>query len=193
MMFSGVRQMLAIGIGCLAYEFTRNKKLIHFIIAVCIAITFHVSAFMLAFMYPIYNAKITKKWLGAVVPALLVIFVFNKQIFSFLATLLRRFTRFDAEVTSTGAFTILLLFAMFAVFAFLTPNESRLDEDTIGLRNFLLFSIVIQMFAPLHMLAMRMNYYYIIFIFHFLISPIDVICVCIFTFTFKSLRFVFIL
>lgn len=164
MMFSGIRQMLAIGIGCIAYEFTRNKKLIPFVISVCIAMTFHISAFMLAFMYPIYHAKITKKWLGAVVPVLLAIFVFNKQIFSFLTMLLRRFTRFDAEVTSTGAFTILLLFVIFAIFAFLIPDESRLDKDTIGLRNFLLFSIIIQMFAPLHMLAMRMNYYYIIFI-----------------------------
>ena len=32
------------------------------------------------------------------------------------------------------------------------------------MRNFLLFSLLIQMFAPLNMLAMRMNYYYIIFI-----------------------------
>ena len=49
MMFSGIRQMLAIGIGFLAYEFTRNKKLILFIIAVLIAVTFHTSAFILVF------------------------------------------------------------------------------------------------------------------------------------------------
>ena len=44
------------------------------------------------------------------------------------------------------------------------PDETRLNKETIGLRNFLLFSLVLQMFAPLHVLAMRMNYYYIIFI-----------------------------
>jgi hypothetical protein len=53
---------------------------------------------------------------------------------------------------------------MFTVFAFLIPDESCLDTETLGLRNFLLFSLFLQMFAPLHMLAMRMNYYYIIFI-----------------------------
>jgi hypothetical protein len=50
------------------------------------------------------------------------------------------------------------------LFAFLIPDEFMLDAETIGLRNFLLLSLVIQMFAPLHMLAMRMNYFYIIFI-----------------------------
>ena len=59
---------------------------------------------------------------------------------------------------------MLLLFTAFAIFAFLVPDESQLDAETIGLRNFLLLSLVIQMFAPLHVLAMRMNYYYIIFI-----------------------------
>lgn len=164
MMFSGIRQMLAIGIGFIAYEFTRNKKPIHFFVSVIIATTIHSSAFMLIFMYPVYNLKITKKRLIAIVPVLIGIFVFNKQIFSQLTFLLSRFTRFDSQMTSTGAFTMLLLFAIFAIFAFVVPDEEKLDQETIGLRNLLLLSLVIQMLAPLHMLAMRMNYYYIIFI-----------------------------
>ena len=59
---------------------------------------------------------------------------------------------------------MLILFVIFAVFAFLVPDETLLDAETIGLRNFLLLSVVLQMFAPLHTIAMRMNYYYIIFI-----------------------------
>ena len=74
MMFSGIRQMLAVGIGFIAYEFARNKKIPHFILAVALAMTIHVSAFMLAFMYPLYYAKITKKWLLAVVPAIVLMF-----------------------------------------------------------------------------------------------------------------------
>lgn len=164
MMFSGIRQMLAVGIGFIAYEFTRNKKLIQFIFIVFLAITFHTSAFMLAFMYPIYHARITSKWLYAVVPGLIITFVFNKQLFSELAYIVERYTKYDGSITETGAYTMLILFTIFAMFAFIIPDEDRLDKETIGLRNFLLFSIVIQMFAPLHMLAMRMNYYYIIFI-----------------------------
>jgi transmembrane protein EpsG len=164
MMFSGIRQMLAIAIGFIAYEFTRNKKLILFILAVLLAITFHTSAFILALMYPIYHAKITKKWLLVVVPALTVVFVFNRQIFSALAFFLERYTEYDASMIPTGAYTMLILFVVFTVFAFLIPEEPFLDNETIGLRNFLLLALVIQKFAPLHTIAMRMNYYYIIFI-----------------------------
>lgn len=164
MMFSGLRQLLAISIGFVAYEFTRRKKLIPFILMVFLAMTFHTSAFILVFMYPIYHAKITKKWLLAVVPVLSVVFIFNKQIFVSLSLLLEQYTRFEGDITETGAYTMLFLFAIFTVFAFIIPDETTLDQETIGMRNFLLFSLVLQMFAPLHSLAMRMNYYYIIFI-----------------------------
>jgi hypothetical protein len=33
-----------------------------------------------------------------------------------------------------------------------------------GLRNFLLMAVLLQCFAPVHTLAMRMNYYFIIFV-----------------------------
>lgn len=164
MMFSGMRQMLAIGIGFIAYEFTRKGKLIPFIISVFVAMLFHSSAFMLFFMYPVYKAKITKKWLLAVVPIMVLVFVFNRQVFGFLVSLLSTFTRFDDPMSSTGAYTMIFLFSIFAIFAFLIPDEAKLDAETIGLRNFLLLATVLQMFAPLHNLAMRMNYYYIIFI-----------------------------
>lgn len=164
MLFSGIRQMLAVGIGFICYDFTREKKLIPFLITVAAAVLFHTSAFMLLFMYPLYHVRITKKWLYAVVPLLMIVFLFNRQIFAVLGALLERYTKYDSGITSTGAYTMLILFAAFAVFSFLIPDERRMDEEMIGLRNFLLFALVLQMFAPLHMLAMRMNYYYIVFI-----------------------------
>ena len=164
MMFSGIRQMLAISIGFIAYEYTRNKKLVPFIIAVIIAISFHTSAFMLVFMYPLYHTRITKKWLFAVIPILIIVFVFNKTIFAYLSIIVEKYSRFEGELSSTGAYTMLILFTIFAIFAFLIPDDELLDDETIGLRNFLLLSLVVQMFAPIHTLAMRLGYYYIIFI-----------------------------
>ena len=164
MAFSGIRQMLAVGIGFFAYRFTRKRKIIPFIIAVAIAITFHISAFMLIFMYPIFHSKITKKWLIFIIPIIAMVFVFNKQIFSSLAFIINRFTTYNTSITQTGAFTMIVLFGIFTVFSFVIPDENKLDSETIGLRNFLLLCLVLQMFAPLHSIAMRMNYYYIIFI-----------------------------
>ncbi|MBQ8056708.1 MAG: EpsG family protein [Ruminococcus sp.] len=164
MMFSGIRQMIAIAIGFIAYEFTRKKKLFPFILAVAVAVMFHSSAFMLIFMYPLFHAKITKKWLYIIVPLTFVLFVFNAQVFSVLSVVLEHYTRFSATTVSTGAYAMIALFAVFALFSFFVPDEDLVDAETIGLRNFLLLSIFIQIFAPLHTLAMRMNYYYIIFI-----------------------------
>ena len=164
LMFSGIRQMLAVGLGFIAYGFVRKKKLIPFILVVFVALLLHSSAFMLAFMYPLYHAKVTKKWLFVMVPVLAVCLALNKQIFGILTLILEQYTRFEAEISSTGAYTMLILFGMFVVFSFLIPDEKKLDEETIGLRNFLLLTFALQMFAPLHALAMRMSYYYMVFI-----------------------------
>lgn len=164
MMFSGIRQMLAIGIGFIGYGFTRQKRLIPFILSVLLAMSIHTSAFMLAFMYPLYHARITKKSLFFVIPALAVCFYFNRQIFGTLGMILEEYTEYEVEIELTGAYTMIILFGAFAVFSFLIPDENKLDEETIGLRNLLLLAFALQMFAPLHMLAMRMGYYYMIFI-----------------------------
>ena len=164
MMFSGLRQMLAISIGFFAYEFARKKKPIKFVIAVFVAMLFHTSAIILLVLYPAYYVRITKKWLFVIVPLMAGVFVFNSVIFSFLLSLLERFTRFEGAITQTQAYTMLILFIIFVVFSFVIPDEKRLDEECIGLRNILLLATALQMFAPLHSLAMRMNYYFIIFI-----------------------------
>jgi hypothetical protein len=44
------------------------------------------------------------------------------------------------------------------------PDEKKIDQDTRAMRNILLLAVCIQMFAPIHNLAMRMNYYFLIFI-----------------------------
>lgn len=164
MMFSGIRQMLAVGIGVIAYEFTRRKWLIPFIIAVVVAMTIHSSAFMLAFMYPLYYAKITRKWLFFVIPVMSVVFVFNKQVFAFLGMVLEQFTNYEAEQTNTGAYSMLILLVIFAVISYLLPGSEVLDQETNALRNFLLIALGVQMFAPLNYFAMRMNFFYLIFV-----------------------------
>ena len=59
---------------------------------------------------------------------------------------------------------ILLMLILFAVFSYVIVDEGTLDQDTVALRNILLFSVVLQMFAMLHPLSMRINYYFLFFI-----------------------------
>lgn len=163
-MFSGVRQGIAIAISFIAYEFVREKKVILFICMVLLAMIIHTSAFMLFLMYPAYHIRIKKKNLFIIIPAMVTVFVFNKPIFNAVTSLMAKYTKYDNTVSLTGAYSMLILFIIFAVFSFIIPDEKKMSSEIIGLRNFLLLATVIQMFAPLHSLAMRMNYYYIIFI-----------------------------
>ncbi len=162
MPFSGLRQSVAISLGFVAYELVKKRKLIFFILVSLLAMSFHFSAFMLFFMYPLYHAKITKKWLIAVIPAILAVWVFNKPIFKFMQIFIRDW--YEADIAENGAYSMLILFILFGVFSFVIPDEEQMDEETLGLRNLMLMAIVLQMFVPLHNLAMRMNYYYIVFI-----------------------------
>lgn len=142
----------------------RNKKFFRFIAIVIVAMLFHTSAFMLLLMYPLYHMRLHKKSLLWIIPLLVLVFVFNGQIFGFLTQILESFTKYDGTIEYTGSYTMLVLFIVFALFAYMIPDESRIDADTVGMRNFLLISVMLQMFAPLHTVAMRMNYYYMAFI-----------------------------
>lgn len=164
LLFSGLRQAIALSLGFLAYDLVREKKLLAFLFIVFFSMLFHTSAFMLLFMFPLYHMRISPSGLLWVVPVMLVVFVFNQQIFGVLTLILSMFTKYDAQISSTGAYTMMILYIIFAVFAYLIPDEEKMDPDTLGMRNFLLLAVVLQMFAPLHDVAMRMNYYYMIFI-----------------------------
>lgn len=166
MMFSGIRQSIAISIGCIAFYFVRRKKLLAFFITVIIAMGFHESAFMLIVMYPLYYIRLERKHLFIIIPAVLFVFKFNKPIFVVLLKILEFFgSKYQTDSYSeTGAFTTLFMFMLFMIFAYLLPKNTKIDSEFIGLRNYLLLAVFLQCFAPLHTLAMRMNYYYILFI-----------------------------
>lgn len=161
MFFSGIRQCVAMGIIIFAFKYVENKKIIKYLLCVALAYFFHRSAIFCLFLYPLYHAKITKKWLYVIIPIMLVIFVFNKQIFT---TILNFTSLYDGNIESTGAYSILILLILFAVYCFIFPSDNKITKEFIGLRNILLLTIMIQMFAPIHATVMRINYYYLLFI-----------------------------
>ncbi len=165
MIISGIRQSMAMAVGVLAYHFVQKKKWLPFLLTVLIALWIHHSAFMLLFYYPLYHLSFKKKHLLLIVPAVGVTFLLNQQIFGILNHLLASYMDgYAMEVTSSGAITMIILFVLFGAFSYLIPDEEQLDRETIGLRNFLVFAIFLQCFAPVHPLAMRLNYYFILFI-----------------------------
>ena len=164
MLFSGIRQAWAISLGIVAYRMVRKHELWRYLLVCIIAIGIHRSAFMLLFMYPLYYVRFYKKHIPLIGLIVGTVFVFNQRIFAFLGKLLTTFTDYEVIITNTNAYGTLILFCLFLIMSYVITDENKLDRDTIGLRNFLLLAIIIQCFVPLHTLAMRMGYYYIIFI-----------------------------
>lgn len=166
MLFSGLRQAIAMSIGLIAYSFVKKKKLIAFLITVIIAMGFHTSAFMLFAMYPLYYLRLKKKHIYIIVPLIAIVYIFNKPIFGVLFDIMTLFeTRFDEiAMSNTSAMTMIIVFVAFTLFAYIIPDDENVDAEFIGLRNYLLLATLLQCFTPLHTLAMRMNYYYILFV-----------------------------
>lgn len=166
LLFSGIRQAIALSIGLIAFHFVKQKKPILFLLAVFFAMGFHTSSFMLFAMYPVYYLKTQKKHLPFILLLIVLIFIFNKPIFDFLLKIMALFqTRFDEYQSSeTGAITMIILFVIFTVFAYVIPDDQKVDKEFVGMRNYIVMATMLQCFAPLHTLAMRMNYYYIIFL-----------------------------
>lgn len=160
MYFSGIQQAIAMSLGVPAWYAAKSKKLGRFILWVLLAMQFHTSAFMLLLLYPLFRAKITTKWLWFVVPCMALVYVFRSTIFNFLFKLLW----YDYTMTkATDATTILFLLILFGVYSYIMPGDN-ISDDTVAMRNILLLSIVLQIFAMLHPLSMRMNYYFLLFI-----------------------------
>lgn len=162
MLFSGLRQSIAIGIGMISYVFVKEKHPIYFLLTVLIAFLFHRSAIALLLLYPVYHMSLTRKKLIFIIPILVFLFTFNKQVFNVLLFIFSDI--YSGEMLETGAYLTLILFILFAIFSYIVPDEKKLDETTMRQRNILLLCVILQMFAMWHSLAMRVNYYFIIFI-----------------------------
>jgi len=167
MLFSGIRQSVAMSVGLVAYQFVKRKKLVLFIITVLVAMGIHQSAFVLFAMYPLYSFKLKKNHAYIIMPLIGIVFLFNRPIFAGLLTMMSFLgTKYDdyAVIKSTGAITMIICFVAFTLFAYVVPDDKNVDAEFIGMRNYLVMAAILQCFAPLHSLAMRMNYYFILFI-----------------------------
>ena len=166
MYFSGLRQVVAMAFVVPAYYCMKHKKLVWFLIVTFIAMLFHTSTIFIIVLYPLYHVRITKKWLYFTVPIMALIFIFNEYVFDTLFMLFGgKYVDRYAEMEGDGAaYLFMIMLVGLAVISFLITDDKQIDNDIIGLRNILLLAICVQFFAPVHPLAMRMNYYFLMFV-----------------------------
>ncbi|MBO5286898.1 MAG: EpsG family protein [Clostridia bacterium] len=165
MYFSGLRQILAIAFVFPVYYCAKHKKPLLFILLVLAAMLFHKSAFIMFIIYPIFHIKITPNKMLILAPAILFIYIFNESIFGFLLRIMGdKYEEQYGELQATGAIMMIVLFAILVFFAFVIPEEDKMEKETVGLRNMLVICLVLQLFSPVSTVAMRMNYYFLPFV-----------------------------
>lgn len=153
MLFSGMRQILAIGLCALALNFILEKKLIKFIIAVAVATLFHYSAIVFFIAYPVYYIKIDKKMRILSLMLIALTFIFRKQLFVVLSKILKP----EASTEDNGAFALFAVFVMIYVYCFVFAKN---DKTINGLLNIFLFACLAQAFGGIYSTAMRVGYYF---------------------------------
>lgn len=167
MYFSGLRQAMAMAFSVPCYYYCRDKKLLKFLLMIVFAYHFHKSSLVLLLMYPTYHIHWRKKiHLFYLLPIIAFVYVLKIQIFSFLLLFMNDMyiERYGDGIKLTGAISVLLLLIVLLLYSFLIVDQEKLDRDTLGLRNLLVLSVLLQIFSGAHTIAMRMNYYYLLFI-----------------------------
>lgn len=163
--FSGIRQGLAILFAVPAFVLCSRKKIIPFIMIVIVASFMHRTALLMLFMYPLYHLKLNKKALFLVLISVLIVFLFKEQLFRLIIPFMdERYQEVYGEIEVTNAYMMSLLLLLLVVFSFVVADESKLDKDTKAMRNFLVLAAILQQFSSVNSVAMRINYYYLLFI-----------------------------
>lgn len=165
MFYSGMRQSLAMLFVVPAYYLTKQKKIIPFVMIVVLASYFHSSALVMLFLYPIFHIPLKSKHFFFVLSLVTVYFFFSSQIFTNILPFLgEKYIDRYGEISETNAFSVFALFLVLFIFSFSVVDERKMSFDIMGLRNVLVLSTLIQCFASVSPIAMRMNYYYILLI-----------------------------
>lgn len=153
MLFSGLRQGLAIGLCFYATVFITEKKLWKFLLSVFIATQFHYSAFIFYIAYPLCHIHFSQKACRVMIFLLPIIYIFRGFLFHILSSVFKD----NARVEETGAFMLMVLFMMLFAYMVLFGKAKENDRHAI-----ILFYIacICSVFSGLHNLANRVGFYF---------------------------------
>lgn len=158
MNYSGMRQVLAISVTTISYVFIKNRKLIFFIAAVLLAATFHRSAIFFIIAYPIYYLKAMGKMRWLTVGLLPIVYLLRDPLFRVLS----RIFKDDAVPDNNSAVTLFIVFS--AVYIFTTVYSDKNNIHNEGLMNLFWLACVCQAFGGIYATAMRVGYYFMVYL-----------------------------
>lgn len=153
LLYSGLRQDIAIGLVIGALYAILKKKPIPFVLLVLLASCFHQSALIFLIAYPIYYLRINRAVRTAALAILPVFYVLRMPLMELLVKILGR----EEAPVDTGALFLFVFFVVLYILLFLLAGES---EEENGLLNLFFLACMIQAFAGVYSTAMRLGYYF---------------------------------
>lgn len=154
-LYSGLRQGIALGLCALALVHILDRKPLRFVLTVLCASLFHDSCLVFLVAYPIFGVRATPALRVGSIFAVPVVFVLRGRLFSLAAGL---FGNYGAD--NNGAFGLMLLFVLIYVLCCLFVREE--DPEQRGLLNIFYLCCICQVFASVSSLALRIGYYFIL-------------------------------
>ena len=157
LLFSGLRQALAISITVYSVKYIEDKKIVKFILTVLFATLFHYSSIIFLISYPLYYLRLSKVKKLLSVIFIPIIYILKAPLFLVLSKLFSN----SAKITETGAVTLFIVF--FLIYVFLIFFNKEQDEHINGIINLFYMACICQAFGGVYQLAMRVGYYFMIY------------------------------
>lgn len=156
--FSGLRQGIAISIIVLSVKFIDEKKIIKFILTVLLASTFHKSAIVFLTAYPLYHVKISG-WKSILSILMIpIVFVLRQPLFSIFSKIFKD----DAHTRDNGSWLLFVLFCVIYIALTILNHYNRTKNNKF--LNLFYFACLCQAFSGIYTTAMRVGYYFMIFL-----------------------------
>lgn len=152
-LFSGIRQAIAVGICFYALPLIRNRQSIRFCLVVCLAMLFHKTAWVFLLAYPAYHIPMKNTWRMLSLASLPVLFICRNPIFNIFKVLFKE----NAVADHNGASTLFVVFAMIYLFTILFSGE---EEELRGMKNIFFLACCIQAVGGTYSTVMRVGYYF---------------------------------
>lgn len=153
LLFSALRQAIAVGICFGALGLIRRKQPVRFFLVVFLAAIFHRSAWAFLPAYPIYHIPMNK---GRRILSLVVIpavYLLRKPLFD----ILKLFFNKNAAADDNNAVTLFAVLTLVYVFTILFSGEKG---EIGGLKNLFFTACCIQALSGVYSTVMRVGYYY---------------------------------
>lgn len=158
MLFSAMRQNTALAICVISILFIEKKQPIKFLLCILFASTMHSTALIFLICYPMYWINLSQKLRFYSLSIIGIIFLFRERLFTMFAWIIDD----SAEIVSSDSYGIFLLLCVIYIFAIFFMDYADVEQN--GYANILFIGCVMQTFASVNNLAMRIAEYFMIII-----------------------------